>query len=281
MRIVILDPALIVSPFPVYISVFGLWWIHPHVFFELLAYAVGFRLYLYLRRRSGDAIPLLQRWMMVASATAGAALGARLVALLEDPAATWQWLLHPAVGAVSLMTGKSIVGALAGGLIAVELVKRTIGLRDSTGDLYAIPLAVGIAIGRIGCFLTGLADDTYGVATSLPWGVDFGDGVRRHPTQIYEIVFLLALVPVLLRMMRPLSANVDSVGTLRRGDVFKVFMVAYMGIRLLVDFLKPYPRLALGLGGIQWVCVLVLIYYAKDVARWCGADAMSHEERSR
>ena len=52
------------------------------------------------------------------------------------------------------------------------------------------------------------------------------------------------------------------------GDAFKFFMVAYMTFRLLCDFIKPYPRILLGLGGIQWACVLVLLYYSRDVARW-------------
>ena len=54
------------------------------------------------------------------------------------------------------------------------------------------------------------------------------------------------------------------------GDAFKLFMVAYMSFRLLCDFIKPYPRLFLGLGGIQWACVLILLYYSPDVLRWLG-----------
>lgn len=92
---------------------------------------------------------------MIAAAVAGAALGSKLLFCLEDPKLTWHNLHNPAY----LMGGKTIVGALAFGLVSVELMKRYIGLRQSTGDLYAIPLALGIAIGRIGCFLTGLADN--------------------------------------------------------------------------------------------------------------------------
>ena len=88
------------------------------------------------------------------------------------------------------------VGGLIGGLIAVEWTKRWLRVTIPTGDLLVVPLVAGIAIGRIGCFLTGLADRTYGLATGLPWGVDFGDGVLRHPTQIYEIVFLTGLAAV-------------------------------------------------------------------------------------
>ena len=88
------------------------------------------------------------------------------------------------------MSGKTLVGGLIGGLFAVEWTKRLIGVRRRTGDLFAIPLCAGIAIGRIGCFLGGLEDGAYGVATVLPWGVDFGDGVARHPTQVYEILWM-------------------------------------------------------------------------------------------
>jgi phosphatidylglycerol:prolipoprotein diacylglycerol transferase len=196
-------------------------------------------------------------------AVAGAALGSKLLFLLEDPHLTWQSIRDPAY----LMGGKTIVGALAFGLVAVEAMKRYIGLNRSTGDLYAIPLAIGIAIGRIGCFLTGLTDNTYGVASGLPWAVDFGDGVRRHPTQLYEAVFLVALIPVLYSILRSLQSR-EGHGRFQPGDVFKFFMVAYMLFRLLCDFIKPYPRIYLGLGGIQWACLLVLLYYSTDAARW-------------
>ena len=115
---------------------------------------------------------------------------------MEDPQLTLQHLHDLSY----LVGGKTIAGALLGGLFAVEAMKRYIGLHQSTGDLLAIPIAAGVAIGRIGCFLTGLSDNTYGTPTSLPWGIDFGDGVRRHPTQLYEIAFLLVLLAILVRI---------------------------------------------------------------------------------
>ena len=56
----------------------------------------------------------------------------------------------------SWSAGKTIVGGLIGGLIAVEWIKRRLGVTVATGDLFAVPLIVGIAIGRVGCFLSGL-----------------------------------------------------------------------------------------------------------------------------
>jgi len=230
--------------FPVYLRV-GSLRIHPHIVFESLAYVIAFALFLFIRRQQGDSVSDDFRWWVIAAAVAGAALGCRLLGWLEAPRLD------------SGMTGKTIVGGLAGGLIAVELVKKRFGVTSATGDLFAIPLAAGIAIGRIGCFMTGLADQTYGNVTSLPWGVDFGDGVARHPTQLYEIGFLAVLVLVLLTFSRRPHVQ---------GDVFKVFMSGYMGWRLLVDLVKPAQRL-FGISAIQIVCLLILIYYSRDLVR--------------
>jgi phosphatidylglycerol:prolipoprotein diacylglycerol transferase len=245
--------------------------IYPHLFFELLGYLLAFGIYFVTRRRFGDPVSTPIRWSVVAFAVAGAAFGAKALYWLEDPRLTLQHLHDP----VFLMGGKTIVGALVGGLVAVEFFKKQIGQRESTGDLFAIPLAIGIAIGRVGCFLTGLSDNTFGTATSLPWGIDFGDNIRRHPTQLYEMFFLLAFVPVLYSVMiRIVRLNPSvSPGQFRSGDTFKLFMVGYLSFRLLCDFIKPYPRIALGLGSIQWACVLVLIYYSPDIYRWFNSRA--------
>lgn len=269
------------TTFPVYIHL-GSRTIHPHLFFQTLAYVAAFAVYLHLRRRFGDSLALPLRWATVAAAIAGAALGSKVLYWLEDPRATLQNLQNPAY----LIGGKTIVGALIGGLVAVELMKRYIGLRTSTGDLYAVPLAIGIAIGRIGCFLTGLSDNTYGTPTSLLWGVDFGDGIPRHPTQLYEIAFLVALIPLPYKALKRIGSESDlyrnpdagkeapfpkpdarRLPVFRPGDAFKLFMIAYASFRLLDDFIKPYPRIFLGLGGIQWACVILLLYYAQDVRR--------------
>jgi phosphatidylglycerol---prolipoprotein diacylglyceryl transferase len=247
--------------------------VHPHFFFEVTAYAVATVAYFVVRRRFGDVLSVPIRWAVLAAAVAGAAIGAKLFFLFEDPKRTWNTLHDPAY----LLGGKTIVGALIGGLIAVEVAKRYIGMKQSTGDLYALPLALGIAIGRIGCFLTGLSDNTYGVATRLPWGVDFGDGTLRHPTQFYEIAYLLVLAPVLWLILDSIArANCQTLTNpgsrwatvFVPGDAFKFFMVAYALFRLLCDFIKPYPRIFLGLGGIQWACILVLLYYSADIDRW-------------
>jgi len=241
--------------FPVYLPV-GPLRLHPHLVLEIAAYAIAFRAYLALRKRQGDALDDGNRWWMIAAAAVGAVVGSKVLYWFEDPAMLAMHWRQPEF----LMGGKTIVGALIGGLFAVEIAKRHLGIARRTGDLFAVPLCVGMAIGRVGCFLTGLDDHTAGAATPLSGGVNFGDGIARHPTQLYESLFMLALGAFLWRRLR--RPHVD-------GDVFKMFMVAYFGFRLACDFLKPDARVLLGLSSIQWACVAMLGYYASDIARWC------------
>lgn len=183
----------------------------------------------------------------------GAALGNKLVFLIERPdiaLSLWQTrtLAWP---------GQSIVGGLLGGLVGVEIAKKLTGQTRSTGDAMVLPIAVGLAIGRVGCFLAGLHDDTYGLPTAAPWGVDFGDGTPRHPTQLYEIAVVLALG---LALQRARFAT--------PGLAFKLFLSTYLLWRFLVDFLKPVPvAYPFGLSGIQWTCLVALAVYAPLVAR--------------
>lgn len=249
-------------PFYLHLASFRL---HPHWVFETLAYVASFLVCARLRRRQGDAIDSYKRWWVIAAAALGAVVGSKLLYCLEDPTLTVQGFQNPQV----LLGGKTIVGALIGGLFAVEWTKRRLCIKGRTGDLFALPLCVGIATGRIGCFLTGLEDHTSGVATSLPWGVNFGDGIPRHPTQIYEIVFVCVLGVVIHQVSRKPYVE---------GDLFKIFMVAYFAFRLAVDFLKPEGRVFLGLSSIQWACAAMLAYYARDVLRWSRGRFKSLQE---
>lgn len=231
--------------FPVYLWL-GSVRVHPHFLFESLAYAIAFRVLLRNLRR--DAIAPTQRSSVVVGGMVGALVGAKALVLLQhlNLLGDWQQFL------LLLIQGKTVVGALLGGLIGVELTKKIIGVNRSTGDVFVYPLIVGTAIGRIGCFLTGLSDGTYGVATNLPWGIDFGDGISRHPTQLYEILFLLSLM-LFLRFRSRYQRQ--------EGDLFKFYLVAYLGFRFLIDFIKPDFHPILGMSAIQIACLLALLYY--------------------
>ena len=239
--------------FPVYIGL-GAWKIHPHFLFEFLGYAVAFRLLLWRNLRA-DSLPTTQRSSVIAGGMVGAVVGAKALVLLQHVDLFWldwrQWLLL-------IAQGKTIVGALLGGLIGVEITKSWIGVTKSTGDVFVVPLLVGTAIGRIGCFLTGLRDRTYGTLTTLPWGVDFGDGILRHPTQLYEIAFLILLgVVIVWRKQSPY----------RSGDLFQIYLAGYLGFRFLIDFLKPDFHLLFGMSAVQIACLLGFLYACRQLSR--------------
>ncbi|MEN8216939.1 MAG: prolipoprotein diacylglyceryl transferase family protein [Pseudomonadota bacterium] len=79
---------------------------------------------------------------------------------------------------------KSVLGAIVGGIIAVELFKKVMKIDVSTGAYFVPSLTIGIAVGRIWCYFSGLEDYTY--ETDFFLALDFGDGILRHPVQLYE-----------------------------------------------------------------------------------------------
>jgi phosphatidylglycerol---prolipoprotein diacylglyceryl transferase len=225
-----------------------------HLVFEYLAFFAGFRYYVWQRRRLRDTISDANRLSIVLGTIFGALLGSRLVGFAEYPV-----LPESAGGWWALLNVKSIMGGLFGGLLGVEVTKYLIGEKQSSGDMFTLPIIIGIIVGRIGCFLAGVRDFTYGVETTFVTGMDLGDGRLRHPLALYEIMFLILLI-VALRCLPPLSR--------KPGDVFKVFMVSYFGFRFVLEFLKPNVFLPGGLSSIQWLCILCWIYYLPSLTRW-------------
>jgi phosphatidylglycerol:prolipoprotein diacylglycerol transferase len=158
--------------------------------FVLLGLVAGALVFWRLRRgepRMGEPTAVI-----AIAALAGGALGAKVL----------EWAFNmPALARVdslaALIAGRTIIGGFVGGSIAVIVVKRHYGIRERRGNLFAPAIALGLAVGRLGCFFRGCC---YGEATTLPWGVDFGDHVMRHPTQLYESAFALLLFAVLVRL---------------------------------------------------------------------------------
>jgi len=227
-----------------------------HGAFEWAGIFIGARIYL---RTSGTTLAGLgqtRNFGVIFGCIVGAAIGNKAVHWLQR-ADQWDlvrdnpWLL---------LQGQSIVGGLLGGLIGVEIAKRIVGVHESTGDRFVTPILVGLIIGRIGCLLAGLYDDTYGTPTTLPWGVDLGDGVARHPTAIYDMLF----AAVMLLGFRLWGAPLTREPGLR----FKLMLAGYLAWRLAIDTLKPVPYyFADALSGIQLVCAMALVVYSPLVFR--------------
>jgi phosphatidylglycerol---prolipoprotein diacylglyceryl transferase len=243
--------------FPVYLTL-GSLKLHPHPIFESIAYFTAWRLA--RRRFRNSTIKTPHQGVIMVGGLIGGILGAKGLAILQHIDLLWtgdaDWL-------GLLIGGKTIVGALLGAVFGVEVTKKIIHVSTSTGDAFAYPLIMGTAIGRIGCFLTGLSDQTYGTATSLPWGVDFGDRIPRHPTQLYEILFLLGL----FLFLQYRSGERFKDRGLLSGDLFRLYMVGYLSFRWAIDFIKPDFHPLLGMSAIQVACLLGLLYYRDAIRR--------------
>ena len=164
-----------------------------------------------------------------------------------------------------LAPSHSVAGALAGGILAVELWKWLHGVRASTGGPFVIPLTLGIIVGRWGCLFSGLSDQTYGTPTTLPCGVDLGDGVFRHPVQIYESLAMAAFLAIywtaLLRDRRWVTHH-----------GFHWFVIAYAVQRFLWEFLKPYTPIIGPLNVFHLLMIGLLAYASYRIATGRTAD---------
>jgi phosphatidylglycerol---prolipoprotein diacylglyceryl transferase len=214
-----------------------------HTGFDVLAWAAAGLSFLWLTRHAGVRFPPARSHDLpyIAALVFGAGIGA----FAFGSANLW----------LSQQEGlaRSIEGALAGGIIAVELYKRAAGISGRTGARFALPLAVGVAVGRIGCFFAGLDDFTYGTPTALPWAHDFGDGVPRHPVQLYESIAMtgFALAYVLHAL---------------RGNTFVVENGFYLAVgfygaqRFALEFVKPYGALVGPLTLFHLLSAAIIIY---------------------
>ena len=151
--------------------------------------------------------------------------------------------------------GRTIVGGLIGGTVAVMAVKKRLGIKLRLGNAFAPAIALGVTIGRIGCFLAGCC---YGKPTNAGWGVDFGDGILRYPTQLFESFFMLA-------MFFWLKQRAKNSG-IKPGQLFTELMLAYFSFRFLLEFIKDEPVTFLGLTIFQYISVVIIIYliFVKD-----------------
>lgn len=149
-------------------------------------------------------------------------------------------ILDPRVG------GRALLGGIAGGWIAVAVVKRRLGYRRSTGDQFALALAGGEAIGRIGCHFNGCC---YGTECALPWAI-YQHGAMRHPAQIYSSLTAAALFAFLLWVRRKITGE---------GILFRLYLLGFGVSRFLLEFVRWRESVVFGLSPMQWFCLAIVV----------------------
>lgn len=225
---------------------------------KLLFWLLALAVFLRASARSLGRVDMAAR-QSLAAAVLGAVVGSKLVHCIaspwvaaEDAEVLADFLLH-------LASGDSAIGGVLGARLGLWFAdSRERGARLADG--LARPAALALLVLAIGAFFWALRGTSYGAATALPWGVDFGDGIKRHPVMIYEALALFALI-------RTTRAPPN-----RNGGATLLLMLL-CAMTLLLGFLKPpfdlvllrealqppvplYGRL---LTAEQWVALLALL----------------------
>lgn len=227
-----------------------------HFIFEALAFFIGIRYYYFLRKQQPDYISDTNRLWILLGAMIGALLGSRIIGVMEVPEFYKNFTFQ------LLYNNKTVLGGFLGGLFGVEIFKYFVGEKQSSGDLYVLPIILALFIGRIGCFSMGIAETTFGTETQFFTGMNLGDGKLRHPVMLYEMLFLAMLFVFFKVLYRKKYKNYQL------GDGFKIFMLLYFGFRFLMEFLKPRYEIFLGLSIIQWCGIFIYLYYWKFFLRF-------------
>jgi prolipoprotein diacylglyceryltransferase len=199
------------------------------------------------RRQTNLDLQPLQKWGVAIGGLIGATFAAKLPFILG------------AAGSGSVLDawlsdGKTILWGLTGGYIGVELAKWSLLVTKSTGDSFVVPVALAVAIGRVGCLLFGCC---FGIPTDQSWGIAFvtapdGGSLLRHPTQIYELTFHLSFAMIAWA----------SIGTKRsvyiwQGNWMPIYLIAYAVFRFFSEYLRPETKLAGNFTLYQWSAIVI------------------------
>lgn len=214
------------------------------IFLALAMFAAGWAASREFARRAWDG---RLAWDAVVYGSLGGLVGARLWVIFES----WPSFMDNPFRFIFSGGGLAWYGGFAGGALALTLFFRRHSIAWLAGaDALAPALALGHAVGRIGCQVAG--DGDWGSETTLPWGMtyphavvgwDKPPGVRVHPAPIYEMLAYLAVFAYLWRTRNQPAAN---------GRQFGRYLV-FTGIaRFLVEFVRINPRVALGLSVAQF-----------------------------
>jgi prolipoprotein diacylglyceryltransferase len=246
-----------------------------HDAFVLLGVATALGVFALETRRRGVADRTM--WTIAAGSLLGGAL-------LAKASTSWRYVADTGdatIGGILVYGGKSVVGGLAGAYAGAVITKRLLRYREKTGDVFAPAVALGIGVGRVGCFLT----EQIGTASSLPWAFTppasvvgripncppCAEGVAMHPSFLYEIAFCLVAFAVLTALRDRVPVP---------GELFKIFLLAYGVFRFLVEFVRGNAEMALGLTGTQLFLALTLPaligYFALQIARGAYARPRRH-----
>lgn len=240
--------------------------LHSYGVLVALAFAAGLWVAIRLARSRGQD-PNRIFDLGIYTALAGM-VGSKLLMLIEDGG---YYAAHPgAILPATLQAGGVFYG---GFLTAVAMAAWYMRRHDlpflETSDAFAPGVALGHAIGRLGCFAAGCC---WGSPTGLPWAVTFKDlyagqlvgvplGIPLHPAQLYEFLALLLIFGVLLAVWKRRSFE---------GQVLSMYLILYGAARFGLEFTRDRSGSSLPLGLVSVSQFIALLMVPAGLALWLG-----------
>lgn len=212
---------------------------------------------LLVRRLREIAKPVDWAYEIIFAGLIGGIVGSRLDYLIQN----YDRVSDDLVGALFSGSGFVWLGGTVGGAIGVMAWARWRGFLEwRLFDLAAPGLALGYAIGRVGCQLSG--DGDYGKATGLPWGMAYPEGTvatteEVHPTPVFETV-AVGLIALVLWSLRD---------RFRPGVLFGLYLVLAGIERLLIEVIRRNDAALAGLTPAQLLSLLMVAGGAAIVIR--------------
>jgi prolipoprotein diacylglyceryl transferase len=213
---------------------------YPVMLFLALVTGIG----IYIWQLKKDGIKNSNAFYIALFGIVGGTIGAKLPLIFMY----WNEINSNANSLNAVLQGRTIVGGLIGGTVSILIAKRIFNIKERMGNQLAIPITVAMAIGRVGCLLRGCC---YGKQTQLPWGIDFGDHILRHPTQIYEIIFDIAMVIYLSIRKRK---------GVKPGQLYSIFLNGYLSFRFVLEFIRVEKVSFIFLTDFQILCIVGLLF---------------------
>lgn len=208
-----------------------------------------------------------QKWGIAIGGFIGATFAAKIPFVLSSQLGIGDGssgTLNPSLPASTIVgawlsDGKTVLWGLAGGYIGVEVAKWSLYVRGKTGDSFVIPVAVAIAIGRMGCLFQGCC---YGIPTNQSWGVlsmaaDQGQ-LLRHPAPLYETIFHFAFAVLAIYGRRS--------GILRHQWML-LYLITYSVFRLISETWRAEPVWLAGMTFYQCSAILIGLAFSGVLAR--------------
>lgn len=217
-----------------------------------------------LQPASGSLAPG-DRQLLRLAALAGAIVGAYGLQLPADLAGWNAPLPAGIVGDALPLGGRTVLGGLLGGWLAVELGKRSLGIRTPTGDEFALPLALALCCGRLGCLCAGCCAGR--MCPPVWYACIDAAGTPRWPVQAAEAIFHGLCAGLLLWAAKRGAWP---------GRRLAAYLTAYAAARFTFEFWRQNPVVALGLSWHQWLAIVLAIVAGRTW--WARARAVGQPE---